>query len=112
MASEGPIYSTLRTRPTLAPLAREFAAALPALAAEIARHATSGKLELVRKLAHRLKGSAGGYGFPDIARTAADVEVAAGATDEARVAHGAEQLAALCDRALAGARADGEALSR
>jgi HPt (histidine-containing phosphotransfer) domain-containing protein len=93
---------SFENRPTLAAIARDFIAALPGLAAEIGVHAAAGALEPARRLAHRLKGSAGGYGFPAIMRTAAAVEASARCGDVARVRELAIELQALCDRAANG----------
>ncbi len=65
----------------------------------------AGALDPARRLAHRLKGSAGGFGFPDIMRTAAALEASARAGDAAGAAALVVELQALCDRA---ATSDGE----
>ncbi len=98
-----PVYSTLRDRAALADLVREFAGVLPDLAAEIARQADRGALDEVRRLAHQLKGSAGGYGYPSIMGAAALIEASAGAGDGAHVTILLRALRALCARARIGA---------
>jgi HPt (histidine-containing phosphotransfer) domain-containing protein len=100
---DSPIFSTLRDRPAFAALVREYAAGLPALVADVVGRLDADDLNQARKLAHRLKGSAGGYGFPDIARLAAEVEASAGAGDRATAARAAQTLRTLCERARAGA---------
>lgn len=105
MAPDGPIYSSLRNRPALASVVREFAMALPDMAEELRRFATSGDLERVRKLAHRMKGSTGGYGFDEIMRAAGALETSAAAGDAAAVTAAVPAIRALCDRARAGAGA-------
>ena len=103
MDSDDPLFSTLRTRPALAPLTREFALTLPDAAAELGHHLAAGKIELVRKLAHRLKGSAGGYGFPEIMQVATTLEASARAGDQAGCSESSRRLSALCERARIGA---------
>jgi HPt (histidine-containing phosphotransfer) domain-containing protein len=109
MPNEAPIFSTLQDRPALLPLVREFALALPEMADDIVRAATSGDLEQCRKLAHRLKGSAGGFGFPAIAEAAMATEAGARAGDGPATARTAMILAVLCVRARAGVGDAGEA---
>ena len=109
MSNEAPIFSTLQDRPALVALVREFAIALPEMADDIVRAVTSGDLERCRKLAHRLKGSAGGLGFPAIADAAVATEAAARAGDGPATARSAMILAVLCGRARAGVVGAGEA---
>lgn len=61
-------------------IVRPFVKALPQRAAAIEAALAAGDLPLVKRLAHQLKGSAGGYGFPSItaAASAIDKSVAAG----------------------------------
>lgn len=91
--------NAVRDRSGLAAIRRQFAGALPQLAADIRSQVDAGALEAARRLAHRLKGSSGGYGYPDIMRTAAAIEAGAQAGDAARVSALALELEALCDRA-------------
>jgi HPt (histidine-containing phosphotransfer) domain-containing protein len=98
-----PLYSTLDNGPRFARVLATFVADLPAMAAEIERHAGASDLDRVAKLAHRMKGSAGGYGFPDIMELATALEGDARAGDVVLVARGVESLRTLCARARAGA---------
>jgi len=109
MGSDPPIYSTLRNRPAFAALVRDFAAALPGLAADLAQALGAEDLGTTRTLAHRLKGSAAGYGFPEIARVASEIEASAAAGKHASAAYGVAALGALCERARAGAATPEEA---
>lgn len=76
-----PIVTTLRRDPEVMRLVADFATALPDLVREIVAAATRGDLPEVAYLAHRLKGSAAGYGFPEIREQAARVERRAGLKD-------------------------------
>jgi hypothetical protein len=49
---------------------------------EILTHIDSKNCGIARRLGHQLKGSGEGYGFPEITRTGAAVELAAMAADE------------------------------
>ena len=102
-ATCAPLYSTLEKRSRFAPVLARFVGDLPAMAAEIERHADASELDRVAKLAHRMKGSAGGYGFPDIMDLAAALERDARMGDVALVARGVESLRILCARARVGA---------
>ena len=55
----------------------------------------------LRKLAHQLKGAAGGYGFPTITASAAELETLldAGMAQTSAFAEQFEALIALCKRA-------------
>jgi len=68
------LHSELRDDPDLTELIDEFVAGLPAKVARIeAAFSTGGLLELAR-LAHQIKGAAGGYGYPSISDAARHVE--------------------------------------
>ncbi len=64
----------------LAALAAEYAAGLPGRAAEIAAAVARRDLEDARARAHRLRGTAGAYGFADVSDSAAAIEDALEAT--------------------------------
>jgi HPt (histidine-containing phosphotransfer) domain-containing protein len=100
--TRAPLYSTLDKGRRFAGVLAAFVADLPTMAAEIERHAGASELDRVAKLAHRMKGSAGGYGFPDIMELAAALERDARAGDLALVVRGVESLRTLCARARAG----------
>jgi signal transduction histidine kinase/DNA-binding response OmpR family regulator len=98
--------SSLRTKmqddPELAELVQMFVEGLPERAVALERTLDAGDLERVAALAHQLKGTAGGYGFPSITEAAARLETSVRARktiDDLR-----EQLrsvADLCNRARA-----------
>ena len=91
--------NAVRDRASLAAIRRQFARVLPQLAADIRSQVDAGALEAARRLAHRLKGSSGGYGHRDIMRTAAAIEAGAQAGDAAGLSALALELETLCERA-------------
>lgn len=102
-----PLESDLAGDPELGELIQEFVAGLPAQIAAMEAALARSDLEALRQGAHRLRGSAGGYGFGPISQLAAVVEAAireaeAGAPlDPCRLGQQVEELAALCRRAIA-----------
>ena len=98
-----PLISELADDPDMSDLVSEFAAELPKRAEAMASCVAAEDLATIRSLAHQLKGSAGGYGFPAITEAAAKVEQSA--KDNAEFVVITEQineLASLCRRARAG----------
>ena len=68
------LYSELHDDPDFAELVVAFTAGLPAKIARLEHAYTSGELRELDRLAHQLKGAAGGYGYPSISSAARDVE--------------------------------------
>ncbi len=60
----------------LAEARAQFAASLPAKAAALQDHLARGAWEEARRAAHKLRGSAGTYGFATLGAAAAEVEEA------------------------------------
>jgi hypothetical protein len=58
----------------------------------------SNDCQLARRLGHQFKGSGEGYGFPEITRTGAAVELAAMAADEDEIRSQILSLASYLDR--------------
>ena len=71
---ERPITSELIDDPELADLLQEFVRLLPQRIDRLFEVLTRGELDELRKLAHQLKGAAGGYGFPPITERASQLE--------------------------------------
>lgn len=69
-----PLRSQYQDDPDMRDLVREFAAGLPARAAELERLLGEGQLAELSRIAHQLKGAGGGYGFPLITERAAALE--------------------------------------
>lgn len=96
------LLTKMHDDPELAELVQMFVEGLPERAITLERTLDAGDLDRVAALAHQLKGTAGGYGFPSITEAAAKLETSVRskkAIDDVR-----EQLrsvADLCNRARA-----------
>jgi HPt (histidine-containing phosphotransfer) domain-containing protein len=69
-----PLRSQYQDDPDMRDLVREFAAGLPARAAELERLFAEEQCSELARIAHQLKGAGGGYGFPLITERAAALE--------------------------------------
>ena len=99
-----PLISELADDPDMLDLVNEFIDELPKRAEAIVACGAAEDLATIRTLAHQLKGSAGGYGFPAITDAAAKVEQSArGNAELAVITEQINELATLCQRARAGA---------
>jgi CheY-like chemotaxis protein len=95
-----PIFSAFSDDADMAGIVAEFVAALPQRLSAIRDGFEQGALETTWRLAHQLKGAAGGYGFPAITDAAAAVERAlAMKSSSAVVLREIDALASLCQRA-------------
>ena len=72
-----PIKSEFADDPEMAELVDMFASELADRMENVRRAVESGDIDMVRTIAHQLKGSAAGYGFPSLGAVAASVESAA-----------------------------------
>jgi PAS domain S-box-containing protein len=96
--------------PSLAEITETFVGGLPARADALEERLAAGDRVALATLAHRLKGTAGAFGFPALGTAAAVVEAAAkgdGALDV--LAAEVRRIAALCREAASGAPGDGAA---
>jgi len=75
------IRSDFTDDPEMVPLVREFAAGLPRRIAAMRQAMANSHLEELRRNAHQLKGSGGGYGYPAVTEVAAQLEQDAKAGD-------------------------------
>ncbi len=83
-------------------LLEQFVAELPERAQAIRRALEQSDFETLLRLAHQLKGSAGGYGFPTITDAARQLEEAARTTRElSAIDREVKQMIDLCRRATA-----------
>jgi signal transduction histidine kinase/DNA-binding response OmpR family regulator len=97
-----PLVSTYGDDADMAEIVRQFVRGLPERSSAILRASRASDVETLTRLAHQLKGAAGGYGFPRITEAAAEVEDAlAAGHDRLAVESRAEALATLCRRARA-----------
>jgi len=98
-----PLVSELAGNPDVADLVRTFVAELPARVQCLERACAAEDLQHLTRLAHQLKGSAGGHGFPALAEAAAKLEQEANGTASlAKLSQAVNQIAELCSRARAG----------
>ncbi|MDN3522598.1 ATP-binding protein [Halomonas ramblicola] len=99
----GPLYSSFADDPDMEELVVGFVERLPLQVHDIRSAVDAGDLGLVRRLAHQLKGAAGGYGFMPVSRDAGALEVAAKhANQVSEVFDAMNCLAATCDRVRPG----------
>lgn len=97
-----PILSEFAGDADMADLVETFVTELPNRLKAIQDSMAQQDLDTLARLAHQLKGSAGGYGFPQITQQAAALEKQARGHDELTgVAHEVRALAKLCARARA-----------
>lgn len=75
--SDEPIQSEFCDDPDMQELIREYVGELPALCARLAAAADAGDAAALERLGHQLKGSGGGYGFPQLSERGAKLESAA-----------------------------------
>jgi len=97
-----PILSEFANEPDMAELVNSFVSELPEKVQAVRAAYESRDLATLAMLAHRLKGAAGGYGFPMVTDAAAALEssVKAG-PDPAALREQVEALIDLCARARA-----------
>jgi CheY-like chemotaxis protein len=98
------VVSVYADDPEMVELVGAFVATLPDKRRALAAAARDPDLEPLRRLAHQLKGSGGGYGFPTLSAAAARVEALVGGDDRALVEN-VDALLSLLDRIAAPAAA-------
>jgi signal transduction histidine kinase/HPt (histidine-containing phosphotransfer) domain-containing protein len=98
-----PLYSRFGDDTTMTEILGRFVGALPERVNALRSLAAARDLAQLERLAHQLKGAAGGYGFPEITEAAASVVDAVQANSEhALILQLVDQLAQLCLRARLG----------
>jgi CheY-like chemotaxis protein/HPt (histidine-containing phosphotransfer) domain-containing protein len=100
--AEAEIVSAFADDPDMQEIVERFVASLPDRLAALRADVAAGTRPSLQRLAHQLKGAAGGYGFPAITGAAAALEKAiVDEADDARVHQAVDELAGLCARARA-----------
>jgi len=101
-ADGGPIKSQFADDPGMSELIEAFITRLPEMADAMAQALANNCFDELRRLAHQLKGSGGGYGYPSLTQQARKLEDSARAADgeAARLALG--ELQATVHAAVAG----------
>jgi diguanylate cyclase (GGDEF)-like protein/PAS domain S-box-containing protein len=92
--------------PEMQALAEEFAIVLPERIDEIVEALAASDREGLKRCAHRLKGAAGGYGYPTISAAARDLEEAV--SNGLTLTTPVRRLTALCEAAARQAREGGD----
>jgi len=95
--TDDPVKALL-AKPKLAKLVEKFVTGLDDRLAAIKKAVEEEDIKQLKMLSHQLKGAAGGFGFPNISRVAADLEH----VDEKQIAsltHAVRELADLCGQA-------------
>ena len=96
------LVSTLKEDADMTEILHLFVRDLPDRSSAIIRAGQASEIDTLKRLAHQLKGAAGGYGFPRITEAASAVEqaIAEGAEAPSLQRH-IDELASLCRRARA-----------
>ena len=99
-AADGPIRSVFADDPEFAPLLEHYRSGVAAKrrALREAVDELPGEIAPLRALAHQIKGSAGGYGYPQITAAAGDLLAACREEDAEAARTGAERLSDLLGR--------------
>jgi HPt (histidine-containing phosphotransfer) domain-containing protein len=93
-----PIRSSFADDSDFRELLEEFTAALPARREGMLAAHRAGAHDKLRSQAHQLKGSGGGYGFPQLSELAAELELACQVQDPASLAEKLEAIVGYIDR--------------
>jgi histidine phosphotransfer protein HptB len=106
--STQPLRSEFADDPEMAELVRFFVDRLPERVVALEQAAAAADWQTLATLAHQLKGSGGGYGYPGITASAAQVERLAKAQDQTQLlTQSLQELVRLCQRAVAGGPQEG-----
>lgn len=93
-----PLYSSLAADPDMAELIEMFVADMSLHVAAIEIAVRDADWKGLQRLAHRLKGSAGGYGFSTIGTSAGALEIAISYSDRNMIIKRADRLLFHCRR--------------
>ena len=102
--SQGPLRSEFANDPEMSEMVGLFLSELPMRIDGVVAAVRSGDADTLRRLAHQIKGAAGGYGFPTVGAAAGKVEQGLKAVTDPRAALDAvhaevRELVELCCRA-------------
>jgi HPt (histidine-containing phosphotransfer) domain-containing protein len=96
--AERPLVSRFAGDPEMGEIVARFCRALPERIAAISSAVDRGAREDARRLSHHLKGSGGGYGYPEISAAAGHLESALRAGDDVSTSEALASLVAVCGR--------------
>lgn len=100
-ASLAPLYSTLLNDPDMTSLVEAYVAEMPDRIHNLETALELGDVVGLQRLAHKLRGSAGGYGFASLASAAGALELAFCHGDEAQQLERVNRVLTLCRRVAA-----------
>jgi HPt (histidine-containing phosphotransfer) domain-containing protein len=101
-ADGGAIKSQFADDPEMSELIEAFVARLPETADAMAQALSNNCFDELRRLAHQLKGSGGGYGYPSLTQQASKLEDSARAADGEAARLALDELKATVRAAVAG----------
>jgi len=100
---QGPIQSDFNGDPQMQELIELFVSQMPSKASRLSELFERQHIDDLKRLAHQLKGAAGGYGFGVISEAAAELERSIKAEEELeRMKSQVDQLIDLCQRTRTG----------
>ncbi len=102
MSRSSPLRSQYADDPEMKELVEMFVAELPDRLRALREAWAEGRLDVLQRMAHQLRGSSGGYGFPDIGDAASRVERAlsdSASSGAETLKREIDALSSLCDRA-------------
>lgn len=100
-----PLISQFAADPEMRDLVEFFVGALPERIGALEAALAESRLSDLRRMAHQIKGAAGGYGYPVLGQAAAALEGTLKAPSPAsleQIRRDVGELIALCQRAIAG----------
>jgi HPt (histidine-containing phosphotransfer) domain-containing protein len=100
-----PIISTFAADPEMRDLLEFFVGALPERVGAMESALAEARLRDLQRLAHQIKGAAGGYGYPILGQAAAALEGSLKAKEQPpieKIQREVGELISLCQRAIAG----------
>jgi CheY-like chemotaxis protein len=105
-ASDEAIPSAFRDDPDMADIIAEFVGLLPERLAEMRQAAGAGLWDVLRRLAHQMKGAGGSYGYACLTDAARELESHANQADVEGAMLALNHLARLCEKVRAGRAPD------
>jgi histidine phosphotransfer protein HptB len=91
-SDSGPIRSSLADDGDFAELLQQFAETIPEKRQTVRALQQKGAVEELRVWAHQLKGASGGYGFPALSETAAELEQSCKTAQTERITQAVDRI--------------------
>lgn len=102
LETDRPLYSSLASELELHELVAQYVEQIPSQIIELQQQFDLGNLVELQRLVHRMKGTAGSYGFDYVTPAAARLEQTICLGSNAEIKTALEQLLAICARLRAG----------